>query len=237
MEVLRVQVAPSWLSVGQSPDKSVFVRADGLRVHAVANARGSIAGKPGAVLIHGFHSDSGELGRLAAALADHGWAALRLDLRGCGISEGHRDDINGSVHDVQAGVDHLLKSGAEPDHVFLVGHSLGGAVAISAGVADPRVAGVVALHPSATYDLGALDPPDDHPDVCRPIDSIASLSPRPVLIIAGEQDRVLPCSSAEDLYRAALEPKRMLEVKDGTHAIEDTEAYALGWLLAGAPHV
>lgn len=232
-----MQVAPSWLSVGQAAGRSIFVRADGLRIHAVTNARGSIAGKPGAVLIHGFHSDCGELCRLAIALAAHGWAALRLDLRGCGISEGHRDDINGSVHDVQAGIDHLLERGASPRHIFLVGHSLGGAVAIAAGVADPRVAGVVALHPSATYDLGALEPPDDHPDVRRPIDSIARLSPRPVLIIAGEQDPVLPCSSAEELYRAALEPKRMLEVKDGTHAIEDTEAYALGWLLAGAPHI
>jgi len=235
-----VNVVPSWLScpdVRLSHEKDFYIKSNGLRIHAVLNSKGPVTGKPGAVMVHGFRSDADELGRLGVTLAAFGWTALRLDLRGCGLSEGHPDDINGYVHDTRAAVSHLLGLGTNPSRIFLVGQSLGAAVAITAGAVDPRVSGVVALHPSCIYNLGAYNPPIGHTDVRRPMESVAMISPRPLLIIAGERDSVLPCSGARDLYHAALEPKRMLEIKDGTHAMEDSEAYVLGWLLAGAPHV
>jgi uncharacterized protein len=235
-----VQVIPSWLSeTGPNTlrEKDLFLNSGGLRIHAVLNSKGPIASRPAVVLIHGLRSDCDELEHLATAIARFGWTALRLDLRGNGLSEGHYDDINGYVHDTHTGVDYLLSKGIDPNHIFLVGQSFGSAVAITAGAFDKRVSGVVALHPSCTHDLGAYNPPRGHTDVRRPLNSVALISPRPLLIIAGESDMVLPCSKAEELYDAALEPKRMLEIKDGTHAMEDTEAYALGWLLAGAPHV
>jgi fermentation-respiration switch protein FrsA (DUF1100 family) len=51
----------------------------------------------------------------------------------------------------------------------------------------------------------------------RPIDAVAALSPRPLLIIHGEADTVIPVSHARLLYEAAGEPKRL-------------------WLFPGAEH-
>lgn len=235
----RVGIINSWLSAPEmsvSSERDIYLKSDDLKIHAVINCKGSIAGKPGAILIHGFHSDADELGGLARALALYGWAALRLDLRGNGFSDGHPDDINGFPRDVMRAVDYLHERGAGLTRLFAVGQSLGASVAITSTAADFRISGVVALHPSSKYELGSYDPPIGHADVRKPLTSVALISPRPLLIIAGERDWVLPCSSALELYNAASEPKRMLEVLDGTHAMEDTEAYALGWLLAGAPH-
>ena len=236
-----MNLVKSWLDTTDaavSIGKSVTLTSDGFRIQAAVHCRRQVARRPGAVLILGFlRSDGRELQRLASFLACYGWAALRLDLRGNGLSQGHPDDINGYVDDALAGLRFLLDQAADPCRIFLVGQSLGAAVAITAGAADPRVSGVVALHPGCGHDLGAFDPPHGHADVRRPLESVALLSPRPLLIIAGERDPVLPCSMARVLYEAAGDPKRMLEIKDGAHAVEDTDTYALGWLLAGAPRV
>lgn len=41
----------------------------------------------------------------------------------------------------------------------------------------------------------------------RPVAVIARISPRPVLIIQGEQDTYVPAESAQQLYAAAGEPR------------------------------
>ena len=211
------------------------LRSDGLDIHAVLNCRGKVTGRPAAVLLHGFHSCCQEFAGLAVHLAEHEFAVLRMDLRGNGLSDGNSDDINGYVGDASAGLEYLVSAGVDKARIYLVGQSLGAAVAITCGVVDSRAAGVVAMHPSSVYDLGAYNAASGHPDVRKPSECVGKLSPRPLLIIAGEKDHVLPCSSAEDLYAAARQPKRMIRVKDGRHELEDAEAYALGWLLAGAP--
>lgn len=55
-------------------------------------------------------------------------------------------------------------------------------------------------------------------DLLRPVDRVEELSPRPIMIIQGEADRMIPADSAQRLYEAAGEPKYL-------------------WMEAGVKHV
>jgi len=46
-------------------------------------------------------------------------------------------------------------------------------------------------------------------DDLRPIDEIARISPRPIFILQGGQDTVIPPDSAQRLFNAAGEPRRL----------------------------
>jgi len=52
----------------------------------------------------------------------------------------------------------------------------------------------------------------------RPIDHIAHISPRPVFLIQGADDKTVPADSAQRLYAAARDPKEL-------------------WLVPGVGHV
>jgi fermentation-respiration switch protein FrsA (DUF1100 family) len=51
----------------------------------------------------------------------------------------------------------------------------------------------------------------------RPVDDIARISPRPVLLIQGMGDGMVPLNSAERLYDAAQEPRQLWVEKDVPH--------------------
>ncbi len=80
----------------------------------------------------------------------------------------------------------------------LVGHSFGAAVVISAGRVSPVVTAVAGMS-SQTH--GA--------------ERVSDLSPRPLLLIHGESDEVLPPACSITLYQAANEPKEV--ILEGEH--------------------
>jgi alpha-beta hydrolase superfamily lysophospholipase len=121
--------------------------------------------------------------RLAGRLAPDGIASLRLDYR-------RPADLGESVLDALAGVAYVTTRGR--GRVVLVGHSFGGAVVISAGAASDAVIAVAALS-SQTYGTGAA----------------AALAPRPLLLLHGTADEVLPDTCSRDIYARAREPKRL----------------------------
>ena len=54
---------------------------------------------------------------------------------------------------------------------------------------------------------------DDH----KPLDSIGQLSPLPVLLVHGTDDRVVPPKYARALYNAAREPKQLWMIPEVAH--------------------
>ena len=52
----------------------------------------------------------------------------------------------------------------------------------------------------------------------RPIEQLADLSPRPILILHGEQDRLIDADNADRLYTAAGEPKELVLFPSAAHA-------------------
>ena len=121
--------------------------------------------------------------RLAGQLVPDGVASLRLDYRRPG-------DLAESVFDTLAGIAYVGTRGRR--RVVLVGHSFGGAVVITAGAASDAVIAVAALS-SQSYGTGA----------------VGSLSPRPLLLLHGSADEVLPDRASRDIYARAREPKQL----------------------------
>lgn len=147
--------------------------------------------------------------RLAERLAETDEvASLRMDYRRPG-------DLNACVLDVLSGM--LYLEGRERTRVVLVGHSFGAAVAIAAGAAHERVAAVAAL---STQIYGT--------------EGVAGLSPRPLLLIHGAADEVLPEYCSHDVYSRALEPKRLIVYPNCRHGLdhcrEELDRDLYGWL-------
>jgi fermentation-respiration switch protein FrsA (DUF1100 family) len=86
----------------------------------------------------------------------------------------------------------------------LVGHSFGGAVAITAGALSPMVLGVVTL---STQTYGA--------------DLVTELRPRALLLVHGTADTVLPDRCSRDLYALAAEPKELVLYDGAGHGLAE----------------
>jgi fermentation-respiration switch protein FrsA (DUF1100 family) len=146
--------------------------------------------------------------RLARVLEPEGWTSLRLDYR----RPGH---LMSCVLDALAGMHVLERMGLH--QIVLVGHSFGGAVVISAGAASPSTIGVVAMS-SQTEGTGAVD----------------KLSPKPLLLMHGTADEILPAAASQDIYKRAFEPKKILLYPGCKHGLdqcrEQVDADLLDWI-------
>ena len=89
------------------------------------------AGDPRAVLVivHGLKDHSARYAEFADRLAQHGYAVRAFDLRGHGSSEGRRVFVN-SFDEYTADLDTFVKRARlEGKPLFVLGHSMGGAIA------------------------------------------------------------------------------------------------------------
>lgn len=132
--------------------------------------------------------------RLAKQLAPEGIASLRLDYR-------RPAELIPCVLDVLMGTGYLATRGRR--RVMLVGHSFGGAVVIAAGAVSEAVIGVAAL---SSQTAGA--------------DAVDSLAPKPLLLMHGTDDEILPDVCSRDLYRRAGEPRKLLLYEGCRHGLD-----------------
>lgn len=109
------------------------------------------------VVAHGAAEHGGRYARLAQALAPRGFPVWAIDHRGHGRSEGPRALVDRLAHAV-ADLDRLVDRVAATDPgrpVYLLGHSMGGAIALLYALEhQERLAGMVLSAPAAT-DAGA----------------------------------------------------------------------------------
>ena len=196
---------------------------------------------------------------LAQTIADQGFAVYTFRFRGTGESEGNFD-IAGWTRDLESAIDYLwnLKD-IDPAHIILIGFSAGAATAIYTGALDKRVYGIVSCaspsdfsvitdveKPKYTIDhfrnIGIIRDPEFPPSMERwlndfrrvsAIDSIAGISPRPLLIIHGTADTVVSVQSAHKLFERAGEPKQKVIIESGEHRLRRNETAVqtiLKWL-------
>jgi alpha/beta superfamily hydrolase len=132
--------------------------------------------------------------RMATTLAKDHISSLRFDYREPG-------DLMACVLDAMLAVKYM--SILEKDHIVLVGHSFGGAVAINAGIAL-KVTAVAAL---SSQTAGT--------------EIVEYLSPRPLLLMHGTDDQILSDTSSYDIYVRAKEPKDILLYKGCGHDLEE----------------
>ncbi|HLS91710.1 MAG TPA: alpha/beta fold hydrolase [Limnochordia bacterium] len=120
---------------------------------------------PAVVLCHGFTGQKVEPHRIfvkmAEALADRGYLALRFDFRGSGDSEGdfHKVNFEDEVSDAVKAVDYLVAAEpVDPERIGVLGLSMGGAVAACLSGRDPRIKATVLW--AAVSDFQVLGAPE-----------------------------------------------------------------------------
>jgi len=103
---------------------------------------------PALLICHGMNARGSQglriYSRLAEAACKAGFVSLVFDFRGVGRSEGTFDYGFGEQEDVRCALDYLAsRSEVLHDSLFVVGHSLGGAVSLYALRDDTRMKGLV----------------------------------------------------------------------------------------------
>lgn len=206
-----------------------------------------VPGEPGAtagvVAVHGGGADRREFLRQVPAFHRVGYPVLLFDCREQGISDGAGRGISLGVReseDARAAAA-WAKRTLGLERVALIGTSQGAASAILAAAADPSIDAVVAENPFTSIrelirDIGGL--PEARPippwasrvvaafAVWRmggigrpaPIDVVAQIAPRPLLLLHGTKDQAIPYAHSERLRAAAGEPVELWIVEGGEHS-------------------
>ncbi len=157
------------------------------------------------------------------------YTRLGQRLRPCGIASlelaySHPARLGECVSDVLLGLAWLAGEGRR--RVVLVGHSFGGAVVVTAGAAAGDAVVAVAALSSQTPGTEA----------------VPSLSPRPLLIMHGTADDVLPDACSRDIHERARQPKELVLYPGCRHGLDECrdklDRDLAGWLervVAGGP--
>lgn len=189
------------------------------------------------IFAHGYAGNRTYFLPEAALLVEQGFGALLFDFRGHGTSEAVTVTIGDHERrDVIAALDFVsAQPGVDSDRIGVVAHSMGAATVIQVAAKDERLRALVLIAPFPTLEAVIADGfhvpgiirdavaaylawrEDVQIDDVRPVDDLCSISPRPVLLIFGDQDDVAPPGSQAVMFAAACA---------GTET----------WLVAGASH-
>jgi len=188
-----------------------------------------------------FHGNSGNFtGHFGYTewLVDEGFNVFVPDYRGYGNSKGTPTSV-GVVEDAVAAIRYVrTRPEVGGARVFVLGQSLGGAIATVAAVrSGPEAVRALALEcPVSSYRSVAraalratfvtrvlLRPLTGIlvSDAVSPVKAVPDLAPIPLLILHGDADTVVPHSEGTTLFQAAREPKEMVTIPGGRH----TEAF------------
>lgn len=178
----------------------------------------------GAVILIGHGLADARSALLYAMFAENGYGVLAWDFRAHGESRGDLSTLGyKEALDVEAALDFSLDQEAVRQ-VGAWGGSMGGAAVIRAASGRNEIEAVVVdsayacledeLIWLANYDIvtpfirffAERQTGLKIRDIC-PERQIGQISPRPVLIIHGEEDPVIPVNAAERLFEAAGEPR------------------------------
>jgi dipeptidyl aminopeptidase/acylaminoacyl peptidase len=189
--------------------------------------------------------DDGGYPVLAEIICRLGYHVVFFNFRGVGDSGGSFA-MPGWTRDLQAVVDYILGlEGNSNRGLYLVGFSAGAATSIYVAARDNRVSGVAACACPADFSLflergdpeaivagyreiGAIRDADfpasaqewlDDFVPITPTDHVARIAPRPLLLVHGSQDDVVPVAHAHRLYDTAGEPKRLVVVEGAGHRL------------------
>lgn len=194
---------------------------------------------PAAVVVHGWGANAGDMLPAARLLASADFAALVIDARCHGRSDG--DDFASMprfAEDVAAATAWLRRSAfADPRRVVLLGHSVGAGACLFAASKDPQVAAVVSVsslaHPGRFMQSGLTRQGVPAP-LARlalryvervighryaefaPVHTIPKVR-APILLIHGSADRTVPLDDAHELHAAAGGRAELIVVPDAGH--------------------
>jgi len=193
------------------------------------------------VLLHGYGGNQDEMLPVADDLHEAGFGVFTFDQRGSGSSTGEVTFGAREQDDLVSVVDYLVsRPDVDRDRLGALGFSMGGATTLLTAAREPRLKAVVAdsawsdvrhwlrpsvgdsfVHPrdrftALSLKLAELRTGTDLDDL-RPAEVIGRISPRPLLLVHGSGDAVVPAAEAERNFAAAKEPKKLVIVPGAGH--------------------
>lgn len=209
-------------------ERVFFETEDGLRLEGWLVPS---AGERAIILVHGIYSHAwdGHAADLVGAYAKAGFDVFLFDLRGQGRSAGRLGLAWLEHRDIQGAVNMLLRRGFKPGSIGLHGTSYGAAAAVVATAQIPEIGALVA--DSAFADLRDVMLGETARQTSLPLAMVLPLGPglrmmarlqfgldlltispekwigvierRPILLIHGDRDSVIPLEAARRLHAAA----------------------------------
>ena len=210
--------------LGVRAEEVWFEAADGARLHGwwiEAEGEQSIAGSPVLLWSHGNAGNLTHRAPHAGALARQGLSVFLFDYRGYGRSEG-RPSEQGIYLDAEAAYAYLTRiRSIPPQRLILLGVSLGCAPAARLATRVDH-AGTILVSPFTSakamarrmflgLPLGFLAAAE------FPVSSWVAQRSRPLLVIHGEADTVVPLALGQEVYSAAAEPKQFVTLPGAGH--------------------
>lgn len=232
----------------------VLIHPDGQRIHgwwlpsATEEVRGTV------YHLHGNAQNISTHLMNVAWLPEKGYQVLLIDYRGYGLSEGE-PDVAGARQDIQLGLDWLYAAGRVEPPLVVFGQSLGASLATGVlGRADNAGKGDCVIleaaftsYQSITRDVmrksWVLWPfsfvvAPLMPDEANPIDRVAGIAPRPLLVMHSIEDGIIPFEHGKALYEAAAQPKTFQRLR-GSHIqsaqAEDVRGRLLDFIQEDCP--
>lgn len=177
---------------------------------------------------------------LVAPLQKAGYQVLLFSYRGSGSSDGNRFAFSYGAReslDIDAAVRYLSET-RRIRRIGAIGHSAGAVSVILSAARNPEIDAVVAAAPyTSLEDIWADNRPEFLPGEwysqlqnifqlrkdftkqhVRPIDEIAKIAPRPILLINGTADQRITRNQASRLFEAASQPKEIIWLVDAGHS-------------------
>jgi uncharacterized protein len=189
------------------------------------------------IMVHGdqYHRADSTIGLLeiAKGLTEHGYNVLMFDLRGHGESgEGRLTGGYYERRDVLGAIEHVKGRGILPQHIGLLGFSMGAAACVLAAAEDKELPGLVtdscwadlvdvikrkvARRPYMPRFLTPVVPVmakilyGIDVEEIKPLQAVTKIAPRPIFFIHGEDDSMVPVDNARMLYHANNNQSNML---------------------------
>ena len=196
---------------------------------------------------------------LAERICRQGFAVLIFNFRGTAMSGGNLDILDWT-RDLKAIINYLWTlPDVDKSHLSLLGYSVGAAVSIYVAAQDSRISCVAVCacpaeftfvtevgEPQAVIDhfrsIGTIRDENFPPSaeewlnnfrLVRPIEYVAGIAPRPLLLVHGNQDETVAVSHAHRLYDTAGEPKQLIIIDGAGHTLRQEDratAIVIDWL-------
>ena len=177
---------------------------------------------PALLFLHGARADLGDSAERILHLQELGFGVLAIDYRGFGKSGRELPSEATACEDARAAWQWLAQH--QPNQArYVFGHSLGGAIAIDLAAAIDDAAGLI-VDSSFTcladvvrhFNWGwspVLRRITQRFDAARKIASVRA----PVLVVHGDEDRLIPPALGRALCDGATAPKQFVLVHGGSH--------------------
>jgi fermentation-respiration switch protein FrsA (DUF1100 family) len=213
---------PSPAVTGLADVEAVRIQAeDGVTLQAWFLPSRAQQPSPAVIVFNGNAGNRAYRSSLAAALRGLGLSVLLFDYRGFGDSAGSPTEA-GLNEDARA-VWHYVagRSDVRADRLVYFGESLGSAVAVRLAVEHAPAALILRSPFTSLVDVGRLHYPILPVrwllrDRFSSVDAIASVR-SPLLIVAGDRDRIVPLEQSRRLFERASEPRELVVVRGADH--------------------